>query len=76
MPAGKIFITVSGLYIPHGQRFAVDRCYYFCAHPQCIAKKTCASNLATPPTTIEINQNLQLFKENIILQSRGLRVAT
>ena len=75
MPAGKIFTTVSGLYIPRGQRFAVDRQYFFCADLECIAKKPLASNLATPPTNIETDKNLS--KEDIILlQSRGLPVAT
>jgi hypothetical protein len=31
MPAGKIFVVVSGLYIPCGQRFAVPHQFYFCA---------------------------------------------
>ncbi len=75
MPAGKIFIVVSGLYIPRGQRFAVDRRFYFCADSCCIGKKPLASNLETPPKTIEIDKDMLLSADDIsLLRSRGLPI--
>ena len=67
MPAGKIFVMVSGLYIPCGQRFAVNRQFSFCADLRCIGTKPLASNLAIPPKTIEIKDDLQLSAEDISL---------
>lgn len=73
MPAGKIFVVVSGLYIPRGQRFAVDRQFYFCADLRCIGTKPLASNLTIPPKKIEIKDDLQLSADDIsLLRSRGL----
>jgi hypothetical protein len=75
MPAGKIFVVVSGLYIPRGQRFAVPRQFYFCGDVRCIGTKPLASNLAVPPKKIEIKDDLQLSAEDIsLLRSRGLPI--
>ncbi len=75
MPEGKIFITVTGLYILRNQRFAVDRQFYFCADPRCIRIKPFASNLQTPPREIKIQSGSQLTREDVsLLQHRGLPV--
>lgn len=75
MPAGKLFISVHGLYIPRGQRFAVSRQFYFCADLQCVQKKPFASNLKTPPNVIKIQAGSLLSSEDIsLLQSRGLPI--
>lgn len=57
MPAGKIFVVVSGLYIPCGQQFAVDCQFYLCADLRCIGTKPLACNLTIPPEKIEIKDD-------------------
>ena len=39
MPEGKVYIFVTGLYVPKDQTFSVERTFYFCAQLACINKK-------------------------------------
>lgn len=39
MPEGKMYIYVSGFYIPPRQLFAVQRMFYLCAMVSCVEKK-------------------------------------
>ena len=73
--AGKIYVYVMGLYIPRGQRFGTARKFYFCADPQCIARKPFASNLVVPPTVITVAPNSLLSLDDVaLIQSRGLPI--
>ena len=47
MPEDKIYVEVDGWYIPPGQRFAVERTFYFCASFECM-KHVRSSNIVPP----------------------------
>ena len=49
IPAQKLYVFVSELYIPPGQHFAKDHTFYFHAFMKCLDKKPYMNNLQVPP---------------------------
>ena len=76
MPAGKIFAQTSGLYIPPGQRFAVESNFYFCATYLCFKSVPHSNVVATTSNTIiYIDEQTKLKiseEERRLLLSRGI----
>ena len=75
MPEGKIYVHVTGLYIPPSQNFAIERTFYFCAQQACLSKKPFMSNIQSPPAQVMITHDSNLLAADIsIMKSRNINV--
>jgi hypothetical protein len=72
--AGKIFVSVKGLYIPTRQRLATPRQFYSCSDLRYIALRK--GNLPlVPPTVITVGANSQLSPTDVaLIESRRLPI--
>ena len=75
MPAGKIYVYVNGLYVPPNQNFSTNRTFYFCAQPNCLAKKPFMSNIKVPPKEVTNPNDSNLLLSDInIMKNRNINI--
>ena len=73
MPKNKLYVYVSGPYIPPNQTFSKEREFYSCGFPTCIKKKAYMSNIKGPPCRITTSEKLNQEDKDTI-RSRGLPI--